>query len=543
VLLNVTRAQTTLQTPNMIHARVAIGIVFLTVVVACSKPSKIAESVVLRRGLGGEPSTLDPAAAADNFSFEVLQDLYEGLTAESPTGEVVPGVASSWTVDTDGTKYTFQLRSDARWSNGRPVRAQDFVVGWRRVVDPKKGSPVADNLRLIKGAASIIRGTLPPEALGVFAPSDRVLVVNLEQPAPYLPQALTHSAAFPVYSDDSARSHDPQTWVSNGPYVLLKWSPGTAVELTKDESYWDRANVQIPRIEYQVVPDENSQFARYRAGQLDLTDTVPANAIAALRRDHSTELVIAPFLATAYYGLNLAASPLASNVKLRQALAMAINRKQLVTALGFGQVGAYGFVPPGTWDYSPQTWAWKDLSDVERIAEAKRLYSEAGYSNRSALRLRLLFNANPVIRNTAIIIAGMWRETLGIDTVLTEEEYRVFLQSRHDRTRWDIARLGFGADYNDAGNFLDIFREHSASNDEGYANRTFDGVLDESSNTPDQQRRRMLLEAAERMILADYPVVPLYFFVSKRLVKPFVHGVRSNPLNHIRSKALTLEPH
>jgi oligopeptide transport system substrate-binding protein len=528
----------------MIHARVAIGIVLLAGVLSCSKSAKISESdSVLHRGLGGEPSSLDPAAAADSFSFEVMQDLYEGLTTESPSGDVIPGVASSWTVDAEGTKYIFQLRPDARWSNGKPLRAQDFVVAWRRVVDPTQGSPVADNLRLIKGAASIISGRLPPNALGVHALSDTVLVVTLEQPAPYLPQVLTHSAAYPIFSDASARSHDPKTWVSNGPYVLLKWSPGTAVELTRDESYWDRAHVQIPRIEYQVVPDENSQFARYRAGQLDLTDTVPANSIAALRRDHSTELVIAPFLATAYYGFNLSASPLASNIKLRQALAMAINRQQLVTALGFGQVGAYGFVPPGTWNYSPQTWNWKALSDIERIAEAKRLYSEAGYSRGSALHLRLLFNANPVIRNTAIIIAGMWKDTLGIDSVLTEEEYRVFLQSRHDRSRWDVARLGFGADYNDAGNFLDIFRERSANNDEGYANPSFDAALDEASNTPDGQRRRTLLEAAERTVLSDYPVVPLYFFVSKRLVKPFVHGVRSNPLNHIRSKALTMEPH
>jgi oligopeptide transport system substrate-binding protein len=527
----------------MIHARVAFGVVLLAGMLSCSKPAKLSDSdSVLRRGLGGEPSSLDPAAAADNFSYEVMQDLYEGLTTESPTGEVIPGAASSWTVDADGTKYIFQLRSDARWSNGKPLRAQDFVVGWRRVVDPKQGSPVADNLRLIKGAASIIRGKLPPDALGVHAISDTVLVVDLEQPAPYLPQVLTHSAAYPIYSDASARSHDPKTWVSNGPYVLLKWSPGTAVVLTKDELYWDRAHVQIPRIEYQVVPDENSQFARYRAGQLDLTDTVPANSIAALRRDHSTELVIAPYLGTAYYGLNLSASQLASSTKLRQALAMAINRKQLVAALGFGQAGAYGFVPPGTWNYSPQTWSWKDLSDVDRIAEAKQLYSEAGYSDGSALHLRLLYNANPVIRDTAIIIAGMWKETLGIDTELTEEEYRVFLQSRHDRSRWDVARLGFGADYNDADNFLDIFREHSGNNDEGYANPSFDALLDEASNTPDRQLRRTLLEAAERMVLSDYPVVPLYFFVSKRLVKPFVHGVQSNPLNHIRSKALTMDP-
>src|SRR5271170_1372568 len=414
----------------MIHARVAFGVVLLASMLSCSKPAKLSDSDnVLRRGLGGEPSSLDPAAAADSFSYEVMQDLYEGLTTESPTGEVIPGAASSWTVDADGTKYIFQLRSDARWSNGKPLRAQDFVAGWRRVVDPKQGSPVADNLRLIKGAASIIRGKLPPDALGVHAISDTVLVVDLEQPAPYLPQVLTHWAAYPIYSDSSARSHDPKSWVSNGPYVLFKWSPGTAVVLMKDELYWDRIHVQIPRIEYQVVPDENSQFARYRAGQLDLTDTVPANSIAALRRDHSTELVIAPYLATAYYGLNLSASQLASSTKLRQALAMAINRKQLVAALGFGQAGAYGFVPPGTWNYSPQTWSWRDLSDVDRIAEAKRLYIEAGYSNGSALHLRLLFNANPVIRDTAIIIAGMWKETLGIDTELTEEEYRVFLQS------------------------------------------------------------------------------------------------------------------
>jgi oligopeptide transport system substrate-binding protein len=274
-----------------------------------------------------------------------------------------------------------------------------------------------------------------------------------------------------------------------------------------------------------------------------MTDTVPANAVSALRNSHSNELVIAPFLATAYYGLNLATPPLASNLKLRQAIAMAIDRKRLVTALGFDQAAAYGFVPPGTSNYRPQSWQWKDMGDAERIAEARRLYAEAGYSSQSPLHLRLLFNANPVIRNTAIIIAGMWKDVLGIDTELTAEEYRVFLVSRHDKSRWEVARLGFGADYNDASNFLDIFREHSTNNDFAYANTSFDALLDEASNTLDLQRRRTLLEAGEQMILADYPVVPLYFLVSKRLVKPYVSGVRSNPLNHIHSKALALERH
>jgi oligopeptide transport system substrate-binding protein len=522
----------------------AIGLTLLAGMLGCSHPENPPSVTdVLRRGLGGEPSTLDPAGAADTFSHEILRDLYEGLTNESPAGEVVPGVALSWAVDTSGTQYTFQLRSDARWSNGKSVRAQDFVAAWRRVVNPTQASPVADDLRVIAGAASIISGTAPVTSLGVYAPEDNVLIVKLEQPAPYLPQLLTHSAAYPIYSDASASSHNPATVISNGPYMLASWSSGTTVELRKNTAYWDRANVHIPRVEYQVVPDENSEFARYRAGQLDMTDTVPANVIPALRDKHSKELVIAPFLATAYYGLNLSASPFGANLKLRQAIAMAIDRKRLVYALAFGQTGAYGFVPPGTWNYSPQSWQWKNLSDAERVAEAKRLYAQAGYSTDSPLHLRLIFNSNPAIRNTAIIVAGMWKETLGIETALTEEEYRVFLQSRHDKSRWEVARLGWTADYNDASNFLDIFREHSSNNDPGYANPSFDTLLDQAALTPDPHQRRQLLEAGERKMLADYPVVPLYFFVSKRLVKPYLQGVQANPLNRIESKALSFIAH
>ncbi len=530
---------------NMIReTQLTIGLCLIAGLWGCGHPTNPPTSAEpLRRGLSAEPSTLDPAAAADNFSLEVVRDLYEGLTAESPTGEVIPGVASSWTVDPSGMQYTFQLRADARWSNGKVVRAQDFVTAWRRVVDPKQGSPVADDLRLILGAAAIIAGTIPPTALGVDAPSDHVLIVKLEQPAPYLPQLLTHAAAYPVYSDATARNHDPKTWVSNGPYVLSGWSPGTAVQLTQNPAYWDRAHVHIPRVDYQVVSDENSQFSRYRAGQLDMADTVPANAIAALRSQHSTELVIAPFLATAYYGLNLSAPPLAANLKLRQALSMAIDRKRLVDSLAFGQTEAYGFVPPGTWNYGSQSWPWKGLSDAERIAEAQQLYAAAGYSGGNPLHLRVIFNANPVTRNIATIIAAMWKETLGIETALTDEEYRVFLQSRHDKSRWEAARLAWVADYNDASSFLDTFREHSPNNDTGYANHAFDALLDDAARTKDPQRRRKILEAGEKMMLGDYPVIPLYFYVSKRLVKPHVLGVQSNPLNHIPSKALTLQPH
>ncbi|HEY0747359.1 MAG TPA: peptide ABC transporter substrate-binding protein [Steroidobacteraceae bacterium] len=510
---------------------------------SCGDSSIQNDSSILRRGLSGEPATLDPAAVADTFSHEVIRDLYEGLTAESPTGTILPGVATSWDVDATGTRYTFHLRTDARWSNGKPVTAHDFVLAWQRALDPKRGSPEADLLHVIAGAADIVAGKAPITSLGARALSDTMLEVTLEQPAPYFPGLLAHAPAYPVYSDASARSHDPKGFISNGAYVLSRWLPGTTVTLTRNPYYWDRDNVHIARVEYQVVSDDSAQLRRYRAGGLEMTDNVPANELPTLRREHAQELKIAPYLATAYYGLNLTAAPFAHNAQLRQALAMAIDRHRLVQQLGGGQSGAYGLVAPGTWNYTPQAWDWQALSDTERIAQAQKLYAQAGYSSRSPLRLRVLYNTNPGIRDTAIVIAAMWKEVLGIDTKLEDQEYRVFLETRHDKSQWQIARLSWAADYDDAGNFLDALRKTSINNDESYANPAFDALLDEAAHTPDAQVRREKLQAAERLMLADYPIIPLYHFVSKHLVKPYVKGLQVNPLNHIASKALSLSPH
>ena len=521
---------------------VLLGFLAIFLLFGCHSGRQTTSSIVLRRGIGGEPSTLDPAATADNFSNDVLRDLYEGLVAETATGKIVPGVATSWEIDESGTQYTFNLRPEARWSNGAPLLAKHFVAAWQRVVDPKRASPVADDLRLIAGASAILSGIARPNTLGIYAPSDHILVVKLERPAPYLPQLLTHSAAYPIYSEATATTRNAKAWVSNGPYVLMSWAPGTSLLLKKNANYWDHTNVSIPQVTYEIA-DERSQLARYRAGELDMTDTVPMNAIAALRANQSNELVVAPFLATAYFGLNLSVAPFANNLKLRQAVAMAIDRRRLVQSLGFGQLGAFGFVPPGTTDYSAQAWKWNDLNDVQRISQARELYKEAGFSITTPLHLRLLYNSDPAIRNTAIVVAGMWKDTLGIETLLVDQEYRVFLESRHNKSLWDVVRLGWTADYNDPGNFLDILRSTSNNNDSGYNNSAFDSLLDEAANTSNPQRRLELLESAEKLMLADYPIIPLYFYVSKRLVKPFITGVQSNPLNRLASKYLSLAPH
>jgi oligopeptide transport system substrate-binding protein len=498
----------------------------------------------LRRGLGGEPGSLDPAAAADSFSLEVLGDLYEGLTAESADGNIVPGVAESWAVDATGSRYEFHLRHDARWSNGAPVCAQDFVNAWRRVVDPKQASPVADNLRVVLGARDIIAGHAPPSSLGVSAPRDDLLEVVLTRPAPYFPQLLTHYSTFPVFSESAARSHDSKTWVSNGAYVLVRWVPGGTLQLAKNPSYWDRDHVGIGNVVYVPLPDENAEWLRYRAGQLDLTQNVPAPALASIRAERPNELHIAPFLGTMYYAFNLRSAPFKNNVALRKALVMAIDRRAILQYIQpFGQQPAFGFVPKGTWNYESQFWDWVDTPDAARIGNAQRLYAAAGYSKAVPLHLKLLFNSNPGIKQLAIAVAAMWKETLGVETELIDEEYRVFLDSRKDSSRWNVVRLAWLADYNDAGSFLDTFRAGSPNDDSGYDNPQFNALIEEAENTADTQKRRAILESAERVMLADYPVIPIYFYSSKRLFKPYVHGETPNPLNRLYSKYLQVEAH
>ncbi len=519
--------------------------VLITLMACTSKPrvptvdSQPNDANTLRRGIGGEPASLDPAKAVDSFSFEILRDLYEGLTAETPGGAVIPGVASSWTISADGTEYVFHLRSNARWSNGQPVIAEDFVRAWKRVVDPKTASPVADILRPIKGASEIIDGDLPPERLGVRATRQDELIVNLAEPTPYFVQVLTHSATFPIFS---GTAEERATLVSNGAYSLAQWIPGTEVRIRKNPYYWDRDNVRISNVNYFPIPDESAELRRYESNELDLTQSVPAADLPSLRHQRPGELFVAPFLGVAYYALNLKSPTLRDNKGLRIALALAIDRETLEDSIfAYGQRAAFGFVPPGTWNYGSQKWDWSITGKIERENEARRQYALAGFTSSNKAHLRILYNTNPAIKHLTIAIASMWREVLGVETELTEEEYRVFLESRRDPLRWDIARLGWTADYNDAGNFLDIFRSSSPNNDARYSNARYDELLKNAAETSDSSVRRALLERAERQMLSDYPVIPIYYYGSRRLVKPYLKGLVPNPLNRIYSKHLFID--
>lgn len=495
---------------------------------------------MLRRGLGGQPGSLDPQRAEDAFSYDVLRDLYEGLVVSSPDGGVVPAAAKSWDISADGRTYTFALREDARWSNGDPVVAAEFVTGLRRALDPATSSGAADLLRAIVNAPEVLRGELRPDRLGVRAPDDRTVEISLERPVAYFPDILTNTVASPVHA--SALAGDggfsrPGVTVTNGPYKLAAFAPGASLELVRNPHYWDRNSVAYDEIRYEFIADENSEFARFRAGELDVTNSVPEQRFEELAHDPSSGLQHRPTLATFYFTFNTDRGPLRGQPTLREALSLALDREVVTSAIArAGQVPAYSLVPDDVWNYTPARYDWSGASRDERLARARSLYAAAGYSPRRPLRLRMLYNENELVQRVCVAIAAMWKESLGVEIELIQMEFKAYLDARADPAQWDVVRVGWTADYNDASTFLDTMLEGSPQNFGRWANAGYARLLEAAANETDAARRRETLQQAEALMLQDYPLLPVYFYVTRRLVQPGLQAPPINPMNRTYSR-------
>jgi oligopeptide transport system substrate-binding protein len=505
------------------------------------------DASVLRRGNGPEPDTLDPQLARTDAAFNILRDLFEGLTAVSPDGSPVPAAAESWTVSADGLEYRFTLRPGLRWSNGDPLRAADFVTGMRRLVDPKTASPYAQFIDPILNAAAIARGEKPPGELGVTAVDDRTLVIRLGQPAPYLLGLLAQPGTFPVHSPSLA-AHGasyarPGKLLSNGAFVLDDWVLGSHVVARRNPHYWNNARTALEQVHYLHIADAGTELRQYRAGQLDFTYVVPPQQFQWIRQNLPAELHIAPQLSVYFYGYNLTQPPFKDNPKLRRALSLVIDRDRLTTAVtGVGEAPAYGWVPPGVWNYTPQQFDYAQWPYAKRLEEARRLYAEAGYSAAKPLQVELRYNTGDVHNRLAVAVAAMWQEGLGVETRLHAEEFRALLQTIQARQDTQVFRSSWVGDYNDAYTFAQLLRSGFALNLTGYSNPQYDALLAAAVDESDIARRRALLEEAERVMLADHPVLPLYFYVNKHLVKPWVRGWTDNVMNIVYSKDLQLAP-
>jgi oligopeptide transport system substrate-binding protein len=497
---------------------------------------------VLRRGNGGDPQTLDPARADDVQSFAVLTDIYEGLVTIDAHGQLIPGVAESWDVDSDGLSYTFHLNPGARWSNGEPVLAQHFVAAFRRTLSPDIGSAYAFLLHAIKNAALVASGELPAEELGVDAPDARTLVIRLDAPAPQLLSILAMPIAYPLWTDAATASEqfsDAQHFVGNGPYLLAAWQPGSRIRLQKNFLYRDAGSVQIDVVEYYAIQDPLSELNMYRAGELDITTTVPGPNVKQLRDTRSGELHIAPSLGIYYLAFDLSEDPL-NDLALRQALTMAINRNALVSVIGRGEQPAYGLVPDGVSGYKPARYGWSSLSEIEREAEARRIFASSRYATTTPLRLKLTYDAGDIHEKVAVAVSAMWRDVLGIDVELDKREWKYFLATRDNRKEWQMMRFAWTGDYDHASTFTEILHSASPQNLPGYANPRFDELLDAAVNASDTSTQAQLLAQAEAVMLENYPIAPLYFYVSKHLVSPSVRGFHNNVLDQHPSRFLSL---
>jgi len=493
---------------------------------------------VLRRGNGPEPDSLDPHLARADSAANVLRDLYEGLTVLDREGNPAPGVAESWTVSPDGLTYTFRLRETARWSNGEPVTAQDFVASWRRVVTPATGAQYAKLLAPVVGASDAVAGRASPEALGVSAPDARTLVVKLQPPTPYFLAVAAHWSTMPTYG---ARAPGrPNEAISNGAFVLQDWVVGSHVVARKNPHYWNAAATRLDGVRYVHIPDANDEYTRYRAGELDVTYVLPQQQLAKLRAAHGAELVTGPQLGVMYFGFDLTQPPFADAPGLRRALTMTVDRDRLVQSVtNLGEPPAYSWVPVGIANYTPQQPVWAAQPYAERVAQARQLYAAAGYGPSNPLRFELRFPTGGTNERVALAVSSMWKSALGVETKLVPEEFKSLLQSINRREA-PMFRASWIADYNDANTFLQLLASDFGINLPRYRSAPYDAALRAAAAEPDSARRREHLQAAERILLDDAPVIPLYFFVNKHLVAPRVQGWYDNPTNVVYSRELAL---
>jgi oligopeptide transport system substrate-binding protein len=496
------------------------------------------DAAVLHRGLGPEPDSLHIHQAQGLAAINLLRDLREGLVTFDVRGEPVPGQAESWQVLDEGRRYRFTLRGDARWSNGDPVTASDFIRAWHRAFTPETAAATAGLLKNVAGATDVLAGRADLSALGLRSDGPGVLEIELEQAAPWFLEILAHPVAFPLHADGM---EDPRTAPVNGPFLLQGWTPRASIKLVRNPYYHAADSVMLDGVDYYPVEEPATELALYRAGELQITETIPAGRFAWLRENLAEDLRIAPYLGSFWLGLNLKHPALGGSQSLRRSLALAIDRDILVgTVLGAGELAAWSVVPPGMSGYEPATMAESGWSKQAREAEAQRLYRESGAGQQEPLVLELRYNTSGVHRRVAVAVAAMWKQVLGVSTELVNEEWKVFVNNRKLGIVTQVFRGGWIADYADPSSFLDLFIGGSNLNNTFYSGPHFDELLGSAAKSSGAARMGLMRDA-EAQLMQDMPVIPLYYYVSRHLVDPAVGGYEDNVRDIHLSRYLNLE--
>ena len=506
---------------------------------------------VLTRGNGGEPASLDPHATDGRIESNILRDLFEGLVVYGVGGRIIPGVAESWDISDDGTVYTFRLRANAKWSNGDAVTADDFVYSLRRAIAPRPGNGYAFNMAVIKNADDVMNGKKPVEELGVEAVNPQTVKITLRGPTPYfLALIAADNNATPVHRATVEKFGDswalPGKIVSNGAYTLAEWAPKEKIVLVRNPNYYANADTKIDKVVFLPISSAADELKLFRAGQLDMTSEVPQEQVKWISLSDPQEFWNKPYIATYYYAFNLTAEPFKGNKNLRKALSMAVNREALVEKVTrAGELPAYSMVPPVVPGYKRQPLPFIDQPVAQRQEEARRLFAEAGYSPAQPLTLEVLYNTSDNNRKIANAIIGMWQDTFGKGIVVNpvSTDRTDYLKRRAHR-QFQVVRAAWIGDYADPTVFLNLMLSNAGPprNDPGFKSAAYDELLTKAGQTADPAERANLLQQAERLMLDEYAVIPIYHFATKSLVSQKVKGVVFNIRDVHLSRFLDVTP-
>ena len=528
--------------------RRAVTLAFAALLVACSAAAGLAQGV-FHRGNDGDPETLDPHRTSTVAEAHLLRDLSEGLVIHSMKGEVVPGVAESWTTSDDGRTWRFVLRANARWSNGDPVTAADFVYSLRRMLDPQTGAKYATILHPILNAERINKGAdgARPEELGVRAIDARHLEIVLERPTPYFLELLTHQTGLPVHQatvETFGRNFTrPENWVSNGAYVLKEFVPNSHIRLDRNPAFHDAANVRIDTVIYYPATDLAVAARRFQAGELHLTTDIPADQIKLLRQKLGSQVKVAPYLGTYFLVLNTAKHPF-DDARIRRALSLAIDREFIAETIWAGtMLPAYGVIPPLIGNYGERAELdFKMATPLDREDEARRLLASAGFGPSLPLRLELRYNRSDNNRRTVLAIAEQWK-AIGVETSFIETDNPTHFAHLRDGGDFDVARYGWIGDYSDPQDFLFLFQSDNRGFNFGrYADPQFDALMKLAADETDLAKRAAILREADSIIARDQPWIPVLHYSTKNLVSPKLTGFEQNLRGAIPTRFLSLKP-
>lgn len=503
-----------------------------------------AGAVQLNLHNGGDVTSLDPHKMSGDWEDRVAGEIFEGLMTEDAKAEPILGQAESYEISDDGLVYTFKIRADAKWSDGEPVKASDFVFALKRLMDPKTAAEYAYLQYPIKNAEAINTGKITDiDQLGVKAVDDKTLQIALERPTPYFLSALTHYTAYPL--PEHLVKAKPNDWVqignivTNGPYTPTEWVPGSHVLAVKNDDWYGVNDLKIDSIKFFTLEDNAAALRRYRAGEFDILTEFPTDQYQFLQENNPGEAHVAPFAGLYYYVVN-SSHPAFADQKVRQALSMAINREVIgPQILGTGELPAYGWVPPGMANYDgPEVKVdWADLPYPEKLEKAKALLAEAGFGPDKPLNLTLRYNTDDNHKRLAVAISSMWKP-LGVNVELVNTEVKVHYADLRQGS-FDVARAGWLADYNDPDNFLNLLKSGIEMNYGKWSSPEYDKLLDEANGLTDMAARAKLLKQAEKIALDQSAAIPIYFYASRNVVSPKITGFEDNAFDKHRTRWLT----